>query len=56
MRKFIFMLGAFIALSFGVQYSAEVKTFHAENFYLIDKGERFATVANLKTTANIMKL
>ncbi|MBR6713108.1 MAG: hypothetical protein IKI76_08970 [Selenomonadaceae bacterium] len=40
MRKVIFLLTALAAFSFGGQSaSAEVKTFHAENSYLMDKGE-----------------
>ena len=40
MRKVIFLLTALAALNFGGQsVSAEVKTFHAENSYLMDKGE-----------------
>ena len=40
MRKVIFLLTALAAFSFGGQsVSAEVKTFHAENSYLMDKGE-----------------
>lgn len=40
MKKFICLLIAFIALTLGGQnVSAEVKTFHAESSYLMDKGE-----------------
>lgn len=38
MRKFIFLLTAFVALSFGT-CRAEVKTFHAASSYVMDRGE-----------------
>ena len=38
MRKFICLMIALAALSFGT-VSAEIKTFHAESSYLMDKGE-----------------
>ena len=39
MRKFIFLLTALAAMSFGGQCSAEVKTFHAESEYFMNKSE-----------------
>lgn len=38
MRKFIFLMTALVALSFGT-CRAEVKTFHAESSYVMDRGE-----------------
>lgn len=38
MRKFIFLMAALVALNFGT-CRAEVKTFHAESSYFMDRGE-----------------
>ena len=39
MKKFVCFLSAFVALNFGGQCSAEVKTFHAESSYLMNRNE-----------------
>ena len=57
MRKFIFLLAAIFALNLGGQnVSAEVKTFHAESSYLMDRGEPIRDAQDIVFSEAVKKI
>ena len=56
MRKFIFLLAAIFALNLGGQCSAEVKTFHAESSYLMDKREPIRNAQDIVFNEAVKKI